>query len=148
MRFLGVDFGEKRIGLAISDERGRIATPLGTIERRSDTGAIAAIETIIAEEGVEALVVGEPRRADGRRGDAAERVTRFARKLQARTGLRLLLTDELLTSHAAERRLRRSKGAPDRVDAVAAQILLQQALDDPSATSSLPPPPERSAGSR
>ena len=112
MRTLGIDFGETRIGLAISDPAGRVAVPLTTLER---------------------LVLGEPVGLDGQRGPAAERVERFGRKLAAVTGLPLALIDEALTTVAAAERLREAgidpRRQPERLDALAAQILLQDALD-------------------
>ena len=126
MRFLGIDFGERRIGLAVSDERGRIATPLETIERVNDAQAIERILSVIESERVGGLVMGEPRRLDGSRGDAAARVGSFARKLSEAAELKVRLIDEALTSHAAAERV----GADSpRLDAVAAQIILQDALD-------------------
>lgn len=137
MRALGIDFGERRIGLALSDPEGRFALPYRVLERSSDHDAIAAIAAIAAEEGVTRLVVGEPRRpADGAAGSAVLRVRRFAARLARRTGLAIEWVDESLTSHAAAERLRGAGGhrRADRarranLDAVAAQILLQEALD-------------------
>ena len=68
MRFLGIDFGEKRIGLAISDPAGRLALPLTTLERRNDRSALRQIAEIARQEGVERLVLGEPVDLYGRRG--------------------------------------------------------------------------------
>jgi putative Holliday junction resolvase len=135
MRSLGIDFGEKRIGLAISE--GALAVPLATLKRRDDGSAIAEIAGIARREGVGRLVVGEPRKLDGTRGPAAVRVRRFAEKLAASTGLPLELVDEALTSVEAAERLRAAgidpRRHPGKLDAVAAQILLQEALDrDPS----------------
>lgn len=133
MRALGVDFGEKRIGLAISDPEGRVAVPLETISRANDRAAVAAIAAVARREGVERLVVGEPVRLDGTRGEAAERARRFAERLAAATGLPLELVGEALTSVEASRRLVEAgvdpRRDPARVDAVAAQIVLQEALD-------------------
>jgi putative Holliday junction resolvase len=126
MRLLGIDFGEKRIGLAISDEHERIAAPLETVQRSSDTQAIKEIIVVIEREDIGGLVIGEPRRLDGSRGDAADRVASFARKLRAASGLELRMIDEALTSHAAAERV--GANSP-RLDAVAAQIILQDALD-------------------
>lgn len=133
MRTLGIDFGEQRIGLAISDPAGRLAVPLCTLERRDDRGAARQIARVALGEGVECLVLGEPLNLDGSRGEAAQRVRRFARRLERTTQLPLELIGEALTSVEAEQRLR-SAGAdlrksPERIDAVAAQILLQEALD-------------------
>jgi putative Holliday junction resolvase len=129
-RLLAVDFGEKRIGLAIS--QGSLALPLLTLHRSDDAAAVAAIAAIARDEGVGALVVGEPRRLDGSAGDAAERVRAFARKLQATSGLPCTLVDEALTSRAAEERLREAgvdpRRHPERIDQVAAQLLLEEVL--------------------
>lgn len=128
---LGVDFGERRIGLAVSDEDGRMALPLTVIERTSDRQAITAIRALVLERGIEAIVVGEPLGLDGERGEPAERARRFGRRLGAATGLPLTYVDEALTSHEAERRARLSGSRKRRahLDALAAQILLQDALD-------------------
>jgi putative Holliday junction resolvase len=133
MRALGIDFGEKRIGLAVSDPEGRVATPLETLTRKSDREVVAQISDIVRREGVERLVVGEPLGLDGTRGPAAERVGSFARKLEDKTGLPCELVDESLTSVEAAERLREAgvdpRRHPERIDALAAQILLQQTLD-------------------
>ncbi len=129
-RLLAVDFGAKRIGLAVS--QGALALPLATLARRSDAEAVAEIAAVAREEGVTGLVVGEPRRLDGTAGDAARRVGAFARRLQAATGLPCALVDEALTSRAAEERLRAAgvdpRRHPERVDQVAAQLLLEDVL--------------------
>jgi len=133
MRALGIDFGERRIGLAISDPAGRVAVPLATVRRETDRKAAAAIAAIAAREGVARLVVGEPVGLDGRRGPAAERARAFAARLAERTGLPCELVDEALTSVEAQARMRAAgedpRRDPQRVDALAAQILLQDALD-------------------
>ncbi len=133
MRALGIDFGEKRIGLAISDPEGRLAVPLTTLERRNDRSALRQIAEIARSEGVERLVLGEPRGLDGRGGESAGRVRRFGERLAAMTGLPLELVDEALTSAEAAARLRQAgigvRREPGRIDAVAAQILLQEVLD-------------------
>ena len=129
-RLLAVDFGEKRIGLAIS--QGSLALPLLTLRRSDDAAAVAAIAAVARDEGVGALVVGEPRRLDGSSGCAAERVRAFARKLEAATALPCTLVDEALTSRAAEERLREAgvdpRRHPERIDQVAAQLLLEEVL--------------------
>lgn len=132
MRWLGVDFGERRIGLAISDPDGRVAVPLGTLARTSDRAAAAEIAAIARRERVGRLVVGEPRTLEGGRGPAAERARRFAVRLARETGLPCDLIDEALTSHEAAARLRRAgldrRKRPGSLDAVAAQIMLEDAL--------------------
>lgn len=136
-RCLGIDFGERRIGLAISDERNRIAVPLTVLERRNDDDAVTEIRDLAARENVARLVLGDPLAVDGTAGDAARRARSFARKLARATALPVEMVPETLTSVDAERRLQassRSRGGRRRsgrpaVDAVAAQILLQEALD-------------------
>lgn len=133
MRALGIDFGEKRIGLAISDPDGRVAVPLLTFERRDDPRAARRIAAIARDEAVAMLVMGEPRTLAGQRGEAAERVARFGKRLTDATGLPLLWVEEALTSHEARDRLRRSgvdlAKHPERLDSAVAQMLLQEALD-------------------
>ncbi|HWN41344.1 MAG TPA: Holliday junction resolvase RuvX [Thermoanaerobaculia bacterium] len=139
MRSLGIDFGEKRIGLAISDPEGRLAVPLTTLVRRNDRSAIREIEEIARREGIGRLVLGEPIGLDGQRGEAAERVRRFGDRLAGITGLPVRLINESLTTVEAQERLRAAgidpRREPERIDAVAAQILLQEALDsEPAGT--------------
>ncbi|MEA2559492.1 MAG: putative pre6S rRNA nuclease [Acidobacteriota bacterium] len=133
MRSLGIDFGERRIGLAISDPEGRLAVPLTTLERRNDRSAVREIAEIARREEVGRLVLGEPVGLDGQRGEAAERVRRFGNRLAGITGLPVRLINESLTTVEAQERLRAAgvdtRREPERIDAVAAQILLQEALD-------------------
>jgi putative Holliday junction resolvase len=136
MRSLGIDFGEKRIGLAISDPEGTLAVPLTTLIRQDDKSAIQQILDVARNEGAVRLVLGEPFNVDGTRGPAADRVRRFGERLAAkaeRAGLSLEWVEETLTTVEATRRLREAgvdtRKDPARVDAVAAQILLQEALD-------------------
>ena len=138
MRHLGIDFGERRVGLAISDDEARLSVPLTTLERSSDRQIVAAIRDLATEEGVEFLVVGEPRALDGTVGDAAKRVRSFASKLAAATGLRVSLVNESLTTVEALARLREAGVPPAKMrekrDEVAAQILLQEWLDQGART--------------
>ena len=132
MRVLGIDFGEVRIGIAISDPAGKLAVPLTTLSRVSDRDAIAQIQAIVTRENIERLVLGEPRNMDGSVGDAAHRVRSFRRKLEDQIPLPCDLVDETLTSVEARERLRDAgvdpRRAKERIDQVAAQILLEQYL--------------------
>lgn len=134
MRVLAIDFGEARVGLAISDPEGRLAVPLMTLKRRSDAGILDELAEIVATEGVQQLVLGEPRNMDGTLGEAATRVRSFKRKLEAKISIACELVDESLTSVEALERLRDAgvdpRKHPERIDAVAAQILLEQFLAD------------------
>lgn len=133
MRALGIDYGAKRIGLALSDPEGRVALPLQTLARKDDRSAAREIAAIARREEVRRLVVGEPVGLDGTRGEAAERARRFGDRLAALTGLPVEMVNESLTSVEAAERLRAAgvdpRRDPGRLDAVAAQILLQEALD-------------------
>lgn len=133
MRTLGLDLGSKRIGVALSDPEGAIASPLTTLERRGDARDVAAIGELVREHAVGEIVVGLPLHMNGRRGPEADQARRFARGLGEATGLRVDLLDERLTTVEAERSLRESgrKGAKRRavVDAVAASILLRTHLE-------------------
>jgi len=132
MKTLAIDFGERRIGLAVSDAAGRFALPLTTLTRTDDRQAIDEIAAIVDRDEVVRIVCGEPLGLDGHRGSAARRVAGFAAKVARRTGLEVELIDEALTSHEARRRLREAgvdlRRDPGRLDAVAAQIILEDAL--------------------
>jgi len=131
-RVLAVDWGERRIGLAISDPQGIIATGLETIEVASPTAVLDAIAVVTTERAVERIVVGLPLLMSGERGEAAEAAEKFAADLALRTRLPVDTYDERLTSALSERRLRevgvragRNKG---RVDQGAAIALLESFL--------------------
>lgn len=131
-RILAVDWGERRIGLAVSDPQGIIATGLRTLVVRGAADAIARIAAIATERETERIVVGLPLLMSGERGEAAESAQRFADALAARTGLRVDTYDERLTSALSERRLRevgtRRGRARTRVDEGAAVALLESYL--------------------
>lgn len=132
MRALGIDFGERRIGLALSEPAGRLAVPLTTFERGNDRTAVRRIAEIARREEVEVLVLGDPVNLDGSRGDAAERIDRFADKLAAATELPIERIPETLTTVEARERLRRAgidlRKKPEKLDATAAQIVLEDFL--------------------
>jgi putative Holliday junction resolvase len=129
---LGVDFGERRIGLAITDDGGRIAVPLATIERETDRRAIYRLAAIAARDNIASLVVGAPRLLDGRPAENAERVRRFGERLARVCKLPLFWVEETLTTREADSRLsaqgRRPRQGDPRRDMVAAQIILEDAL--------------------
>jgi putative Holliday junction resolvase len=131
-RALGVDLGTRRIGLAISDARGKVATPYATLERTNDEHDAQAIAEVASAEEAKLIVLGLPLMLDGTRGDAAAVAEAFATKLKE-SGLRVALFDERLTTKQAESSLKRRgmKGRARRavVDKVAAQVLLQSYLD-------------------
>ena len=131
-RILAVDWGERRIGLAISDPTGLIAGGLDTLEVRGAADAIERVARVAAEQEAERIVVGLPLRMSGERGEAATRATRFAAAIATRTGLPVDTYDERLTSALSARRLRetgvRTGHARARVDQGAAVALLESYL--------------------
>lgn len=110
-----------------------MAVPLDTLRRKDDRAALREIAALARREEVGRLVVGEPVGLDGTRGEAAERARRFGERLAELTGLPVEMVNESLTSVEAAERLRAAgvdpRRNPERLDAVAAQILLQEALD-------------------
>jgi putative Holliday junction resolvase len=139
MRIVGLDVGERRIGVAVSDVTRTLARPLGVVRISGLTGdaverASAEVARLAAEEdGVSSIVVGLPRRLDGTPNDMTAKVEAFAARLGTRTALPIQLQDERLTSREAESRLAtREKDwrvRKQRIDAAAAAILLQDYLD-------------------
>ena len=105
-RILAVDWGERRIGLAVSDPQCIIATGLPTLVVRGPADALARVALIAAEREVERIVVGLPLLMSGERGEAAENAQHFADALAERTGIAVDTYDERLTSALSERRLR------------------------------------------
>lgn len=132
-RIGAIDFGRKRIGLAITDEQGSNAYPLDTIERRSLSTDLETIHTLLSERGVTSIVVGLPLNMDGTEGPMARAAKAFAERLAATTGLAVELYDERLSSFEAEERLRdtiSSRAARKRaIDAVAAVVILEGWLE-------------------
>jgi putative Holliday junction resolvase len=131
---LGVDVGQVRVGLAVSDPDGLIASPVATLARDEDAGTdLDRIATVARERDVVLVVVGLPLSLSGQEGLAAERARRYAGALQRRLEVPVRLWDERLTTVDAHRALR-SSGVPGRqqrgvVDQAAAVLILQAALD-------------------
>ncbi len=143
-RLLGIDLGERRIGLAVGDSDGASARPLATVARGRDLAADAAtIGRVAREQRVDVLVVGLPLDADGSEGAMASAARAWAEALALAVGVPAILRDERLSSQLAEERLGpmprgRSGGPPTptqrdryraRVDREAAAIILQSELD-------------------
>jgi putative Holliday junction resolvase len=133
-RFLGVDFGSRRIGLALSDTRGLIASPAGLLRASGDPGQDARLVLArAAESGATGIVVGLPVNMDGSEGPQAHAARRFAELLCGAGTVPVELWDERLTSfqadeHLAAAELSRS-ARKRRRDAIAAQVMLQSFLD-------------------
>lgn len=134
MRILGIDHGEVRLGLAISDELGMLAHPLTTLDGREKFNAIVRkLQEIILEKNVERVVLGLPRNMNGTYGPAAEKVREFAEKLKPVLSVPIVLWDERMTTQQAQRSLhdagRNVKNSRKVIDQVAAVIILQSYLD-------------------
>ncbi len=134
MRSLGLDIGDKRIGVALSDPQGILASPLTIISCKDDRLDIEAITGIISQNQVEQIIVGLPRSMDGSIGKQAEKVKVFTQKLCEHTDLPVRFRDERLTTVSAKR-LRQAvnrKKTREKVrhDAMAAALILQGYLDE------------------
>ena len=132
-RILGIDYGTRRIGLALSDEQGIIAMPLGVVDAGNVDKAMSVIKTTCVEKDVSKIVLGLPLNMDGSTGFAANNVTDFALALRNVTGIPVETWDERLTTAIVERMLlqadtRRDKRKNVR-DQLAAQVILQSYLD-------------------
>jgi putative Holliday junction resolvase len=135
-RILGIDFGERRVGLAISDPTGTIAQPLPALtRRRGKRPPVEAIARIAEEHGATDIVIGLPLTLEGEESDWTREVRAFGERLAQRTGLPVHYVDERLTSVRAERTVRslglpkRERERKTRVDTIAAMLLLQAYLD-------------------
>jgi len=133
MRVLALDVGEKRIGVAMSDLSRSLARSLEVIQRGSRQEDFAAVARLVEEHEVEKVVVGHPRSLDGMAGAQAERVERYAVGLAESLTVPVLLWDERFSTVSAERLMReaglRGKKKRERIDAVAAAVILQDYLD-------------------
>ena len=132
-RILAVDYGEKRVGIAISDELQITASPLMTLPRSSDEEVIAQIAQLARNNRVEEIVTGLPIRTDAKQGEMEQRVRSFAQKLQSKTKVPVMLFDERFTTRIAEQVLleadlsrRKRKQVRDKLAAV---VLLQSYLE-------------------
>ncbi|MBM4419038.1 MAG: Holliday junction resolvase RuvX [Chloroflexi bacterium] len=132
-RILGIDHGGKRLGVAITDPDGILATPHAVVASLGDQRDAAEIARIVAEEGVERIVLGLPLMLSGEEGEQAARVRRFGARLSEVHGLAVEYWDERLTTVYATRMLRLSGAKRDRrkllVDSLAAAAMLQGYAD-------------------
>ncbi|MCH8065952.1 MAG: Holliday junction resolvase RuvX [Chloroflexi bacterium] len=132
-RILGLDVGERRIGIAISTPEGGLAVPLRVLERSDESADLHAIVELARAEDATTIVIGHPISLDGSRGAQARSVEAFARRLAETGSLAVELADERFTSAEAKRsrnqssRSQRARRAP--VDDLAAAIILQAYLD-------------------
>ena len=132
-RLLGLDLGTKTIGLAISDSRWAIASPVDTIRRKKFTPDAQAMLHYAVNEGIKGLVIGLPFNMDGSEGPRAQATRAFARNLSSMTDLPIMFWDERLSSFAAEQAMLEAdmtrKKRANKIDQIAAAIILQGCLD-------------------
>jgi putative holliday junction resolvase len=146
-KILALDYGRKKIGLALADVQARIAAPFATLPRINRNEDMRRLREVARQEKVQQIIVGLPLRLDGTQGDMADEVTRFAERVRKQVGVPVELVDERLTSWEAERLMEEIQGryirdekltgnkkpksaqAKMTVDAVAAAVILKEYLD-------------------
>ena len=136
MRILGLDYGSKTVGVAVSDPLGVTAQRLETIWRKQENKlrrTLAQVEELVKEYEIEKIILGYPKNMDNSVGEQAKKTEEFAKELRRRTGLNVILWDERLTSVSAGRVLDEGevKGRKERkkvIDKLAAAIILESYL--------------------
>jgi putative holliday junction resolvase len=152
-KILAIDYGRKKIGMALADVQARIAEPHGTLARINRNEDMRRLRESVRDQEVTQIVVGLPLRLDGSQGDMADEVTRFAERLRKQIGVPVVLVDERLTSWQAEQMLEqefgrrlthretplgrkktaRTSDSKYTVDAIAAVVILRDYLARPPA---------------
>ncbi len=136
---MALDPGERRVGVALSDELGLLATPLVVLERRSWVDDVVRVAKLVRAHDVGEVIVGHPKTLRGEIGPQARRAERFAREIAGAVGVPVRLWDERYSTVEAEERIaanKRSRGTssrstPRHADAAAAAVILQGYLDSP-----------------
>lgn len=130
-RSLGLDVGDVRIGVALGDPLGILASPLTIVTRRNDGSDYTDILRIIEENAVDSIIVGLPLSMDGSEGSQAVKTRAFAEELRRRTDVPLVYQDERLSTVEARRMVREARrtARTERYDAAAAALILQDYLD-------------------
>ena len=134
MRILGLDIGDRRVGVALSDPGGILATPLTILESRNADKNIGAIIILLEQHEVAQVIAGIPLSMDGSIGPQAEKVQTFVEKLKLQTNIPVVLRDERLTTYSAQVLMREAhpekRKKKTRDDAIAAALILQGYLDE------------------
>ena len=133
MRVMGLDVGDRRIGVALSDPSGFLASPVTTVERTGGKRDVATVITLATEHEAELIVVGLPRLLSGEIGEQARKTMQFAEKLSQQTRIPVVLWDERFSSATADELMgqagRSAAERRARIDAAAAAVILQSYLD-------------------
>jgi len=132
MKYLGVDYGTKRIGVAISDDSGSLAFPLTTIP--SGPGALSAVDTLVKQEKIASVVLGESRNFAGEKNPVMEDIELFKKDLESLSGVPVVYESELFSSALAARQFtpdgsRKENPSQEKLDAASAAVILQSYLD-------------------
>lgn len=134
MRYLALDVGERRIGVALSDETATLATGLDTLQRTGPRKDLQAVAALVRRHGAAAVIVGLPLNMDGSAGAQAEKVRAFVEGLKGRVAVPIVERDERLTTVEAHEILRKSGVAWSQrgalIDKVSAVVILQEYLDE------------------
>jgi len=132
MRSLGLDIGDKRIGVALSDPQGMLASPFTIISCRDERSDVEAIVDIVNQKGVKQIIVGLPRSMNGSIGKQAEKVKTFTQELCNHTKVPVEFRDERLSTVLANRLMQEVKKPKGKIgrDAIAAALILQSYLDE------------------
>jgi putative Holliday junction resolvase len=137
-RILAIDYGSRRMGLAVSDELGITAQGIETLQRRNRRSDFGRLQRVIREYQVQEIVLGNPLRMSGEEGAQSKKVAEFAEQLRQKFNLPVHLWDERLTSAEANRLLREAEISQEKrtqaVDRMAATLILQSYLQARSAT--------------
>jgi len=133
-RKLGLDIGDRRIGVALSDPGGILASPLTIIERKSEAADIPAITALVKQHEVDTVVAGLPISMDGSIGLQAKRVQSFVEKLALELDVPVEFQDERLSTHTAQQFMKEAAGKKRKArkpdDTIAAAVILQSYLDE------------------
>jgi len=133
MRLMSLDIGDKRIGVALSDPDKTLARSLRVVSRRSRAADMAIIGSLVEEHEVERIIIGHPLRLNGRAGEQATRIEAYAAELATALGIPVVLWDESYSTQRAREAMieagRRRKERKERLDAVAAAVILQDYID-------------------
>lgn len=132
MRYLGIDFGLKRIGLAITDQGGKLAFPYKTIYKKDRNSFFAELLRVLEKEGIKAIVVGLPRDLEGKDTLSTRQVENFIQRLKRRTSLPVFTWDESLSSEEARQRLIETRVPKEKIQSIldqeSAVIILERFL--------------------
>jgi putative holliday junction resolvase len=133
-RLMGLDVGDKKIGVALSDPTEVLATPLTTIIRVTDDSALKEINRLAKKHDISKIIIGLPYSLDGSIGKQAEKVLFFTKQIEKETGIEIAMQDERLTSVSADQKLReagkKGRKLKSGMDAAAASVILQAYLDE------------------